>query len=161
MTAHRTHLGFTLVELMVVVAIVAILAAVAFPVYQNYVKRTRMAEVVMALGACRTPVAEAYQTGSGSGGPGANNWGCEKAAPASRFVQTIATQANGRIVVTAQGFSDSAIDGKIVTMTPMIDGAVANPATDMGKAVKVWRCGAAADGTTVPLTILPASCRDS
>ncbi len=159
MRAQGREQGFTLVELMTVVAIIAILAAVAIPIYLNYIKRTRMSEVVLALSACRTPVSEVYQAGGGP--PGAGNWGCEVSGPSSIYVQSIATDANGKITAMAQGFSDSAIDGKVVTLVPLIGSAVANAATDMGAAVTGWRCGSPADGTTIPATYLPASCKGS
>lgn len=152
--------GFTLVELMIVVAIIAILAAVAYPIYLNYVKRTRMSEVILALSACRTPIAEVYQ--AGGAGPGAGKWGCEVTGPSSRYVQSIATDVNGKIIATAQGFNDSAIDGEAVTLVPLIGGVPATAAADMGKAITSWRCGnQATDGTTVPISVLPASCQGS
>lgn len=152
--------GFTLIELMLVVTIIGVLAAVALPIYRNYVVRTKMSEVVMAVSACRTPVSEVYQAGGGAG-PGLGNWGCEVSGPASRYVQSIATDANGAILAKAQAFGDSAIDGKVLTMVPLIGGVLANAATDMGKAITSWRCGGPADGTTIPANYLPASCQGS
>src|SRR5256884_4299420 len=67
--------GFTLIELMIVVAIIGILAAVALPAYQDYSNRAKISEVILAASACRTSITEVYQ--SATSAPGANNWGCE------------------------------------------------------------------------------------
>ena len=55
--------GFTLIELMIVVAIIGILAAVALPAYQDYTIRAKMSEVILAMSACRTSITEVYQSG--------------------------------------------------------------------------------------------------
>ena len=56
--------GFTLIELMIVVAIIGILAAVALPAYQSYTVKAKISEVVLAASQCRTTVSEVYQTGN-------------------------------------------------------------------------------------------------
>ena len=56
--------GFTLIELMIVVAIIGILAAVALPAYQDYTKRAKISEVILAASACRTSITEVFQTNS-------------------------------------------------------------------------------------------------
>ena len=66
--------GFTLIELMIVVAIIGILAAVAIPAYQDYTKRAKVTELILAASACRTTISEVYQTGSLSA-VAANAWG--------------------------------------------------------------------------------------
>jgi type IV pilus assembly protein PilA len=54
--------GFTLIELMIVVAIIGILAAVALPAYQDYTKRAKLSEVILAASACRTSITEVFPT---------------------------------------------------------------------------------------------------
>ena len=152
----RSH-GFTLIELMIIVAIIGILAAVALPAYQNYTLRAKISEAILALSSCRSAVTEIYQ-GGGSGAPGANNWGCESASAASRYVASVATTDNGLITVTLQNLGT--LNGKAVTMTPLVNASAAADVTvDIGKGLFGWRCGAAADGTNVDPKYLPGSCR--
>ena len=70
----RVQQGFTLIELMIVVAIIGILAAVALPAYQDYTIRARVSEGILAASQCRTAVAEIYQTANVL--PAQDNWGC-------------------------------------------------------------------------------------
>ena len=156
--------GFTLIELMIVVAIIGILAAVALPAYQDYTKRAKLSEVVLAASACRTSITELYQSGSASSAPGANGWGCEAGAGTSnasvttKYVAAITTSTAGVITVTAQGFNDGNIDTKLVTLIPLASaGTTAVFATNVGSALFGWTCGGT--GTTVPLKFLPGSCR--
>jgi type IV pilus assembly protein PilA len=150
---NYTAQGFTLIELMITVAIVAILAATALPAYQNYTTRARLSEVVLALAACRTTITELYQ--SGGTGPGANNWGCEVVS--SRFVGSLATDVNGVVTATIAGIN-ATVNGKTVTMTPMVTtGTPADVTTDMGRGLQAWSCGGA--GTSVDKVYLPSSCR--
>lgn len=155
-TMRSVQKGFTLIELMIVVAIIGILAAVALPAYQDYTKRAKMSEVVLAASSCRTSITESYA--SLSAGPGANKWGCEKSTASSKFVSKIATTADGQIQVTVgTGIDSAGADGKLLTLIPYVNDTTAMAATDIGKSVFKWVCGGT--GTTIDKKFLPASCR--
>ena len=155
---RKAQQGFTLIELMIVVAIIGILAAIALPAYKDYTIRAKMSEVVLAASACRTTVTEVYQ--SASSGPGASNWGCESASATSRYVASIATDVNGVITVTSQGFGDAAIYNKTIQLIPYSDTAGTTDMTaagNMSDQVATWKCGCGT--TSMPKKYLPGSCR--
>ena len=152
----RLQQGFTLIELMIVVAIIGILAAVALPAYQDYTIRAKMSEVILALSACRTSITEVYQSGGSQ--PAANSWGCEGGV-ASKYVAGISSDANGYVTATVTGIA-SAVDSNVVTLVPLAGpGAPAVYATNSGSGLFGWLCGSNAQGTTVNAKYLPGSCR--
>ena len=153
--------GFTLIELMIVVAIIGILAAVALPAYQDYTVRAKVSEIVLAASSCRTGITEAVQGFNTTTIPtGVLPAACNIAA--TKFVASGSANDVGAITVTANSTNLSQIPAgaNILTLIPMVSpGPSAVTASDGGKTIDGWKCGDSTAGTTIQQKYLPSSCR--
>lgn len=114
--------GFTLIELMIVVAIIGILAAVALPAYQDYTKRSKMAEVIGFMASAKTAVAETYAstnnlTSLSNSLVGIAATGTKQGA----YITSLDVAANGVITATLNTGIDAACTGAALTLTPAIE----------------------------------------
>jgi type IV pilus assembly protein PilA len=144
---NKKQTGFTLIELMIVVAIVGILSSIAIPAYQDFTIRSKVTEMINGAGVCKTSVQEYYNAQGLF--PKALSAGCSNAGTVNAAAPTVADDT-GLITVAAAGKLNTQLvgngSGTVLTFTPTIVGA----------SITGWGCKV---GTTVSAKYLPASCR--
>ncbi|MWC18702.1 prepilin-type N-terminal cleavage/methylation domain-containing protein [Acinetobacter johnsonii] len=146
--------GFTLIELMIVVAIIGILAAVAIPAYQDYTKRAKMSEVIGFAASAKTAVSEAFQsTGALPAGNQAAGLDTTATNISSTYVESV-TVTNGVVAVAVKGTGDTDLDGATVTFTPLNKDGGALAANYVG--ALTWKCSVNAANVA---KFFPADCR--
>ena len=160
---RRVQAGFTLIELMIVVAIIGILAAVALPAYQDYTVRAKVSEVILAASSCRTAVTELVQSS-----PTASVVAALAATPctftATKYVTSGSVGLLGAITVVGNNVNlagSTSATANSIMLTPYMDGPATvalTPATGGGNTIAAWKCGPAATNP-MPTKYLPGSCK--
>ncbi len=144
--------GFSLIELMIVVAIVAILAAISIPAYQDFMVRSRLTDVLGAMSACKLNAVEFYQENAGwtdAGGVSIDNFDLCSRPQGTKHIEPggLTIDPNGVISAVTRDLGPGVPDGGVVTMSPQFNGLN----------VTGWICGAA--GTTLEARHRPGSCQ--
>jgi len=153
--------GFTLIELMIVVAIIGILASIAIPAYQDYTIRAQVTEAFSLASELKGPIQE-YRKERGKLPPDNAAAGVPEADKLIGNYVTRVEVSQGAINVTFGNFANKQIEGQIVTLQPIV--VKGSPASPMS-----WRCGyrdvprgmeAVGDNrTNLDRRFLPSSCR--
>jgi len=158
----KVQQGFTLIELMIVVAIIGILAAIAIPAYQDYIIRSKITSLVNTAGVCKTSVAEYYQTKDKMPAD-VSAAGCSQATTENTGTTDV---VNGKIHVPAGGglattltANSSGVDFYYQPMCGTAAPGAVCAADGSTGAIVAWDCTNGTAGTNILTKYLPAVCR--
>jgi type IV pilus assembly protein PilA len=148
----RRHKGFTLIELMIVVAIIGILAAIAIPAYQEYIARSQASEAMQLLGGAKAPMAEFYgDKGRWPIGPGSVMGNLS-----GKYVTAIYYASGSPSTPTSPVLSITA-QYRPTGVSTLLQGRTMSYDTTTGG--RIWICGPGTSGSAVLAKYLPAACR--
>ena len=140
---RKVQQGFTLIELMIVVAIVGILAAIAIPAYQDYTVRAQVTEGLSLANAAKVLVEDTWTSGGTTGMASVTNaW----TSPSTQIVSSVAVTATTGVIIITYAAGAAAMNGQTITLTPSL--SAGQPVT--------WTC---AVGTATNDRYVPQNCR--
>lgn len=150
----KSQQGLTLIEMMIVIAIIGILGAIAVPAYQDHTVRARISELLLAADACKGAVVEAVSGASGADLGNTLTSACP--SQTSKYVASMGVSASGVITVTGKSLGGDTDANQGLVFTPKLGANALNPTSDGGKAITEWTCAA---HNNLPAKYLPATCK--